>query len=109
MNMTVRRTIIGDLHVLVVEGEVDLATVPQLSDALNRLVTDGHGHSVAVDLDGVRVLDDTALGVMLGNAGRARSNGGELVVVCTSERMRTRFENTGFDRAIQVRSTISDI
>jgi anti-anti-sigma factor len=109
VNITTRRTVIGDLHVLVVEGEVDMSTIPQLSDALTRLVADSRGASTAVDLDGVQVLDDTALGVLLGIAGRARQSGGELVVVCTSEKMRARLEQTRFDRAVTVRSTISDI
>ena len=62
-------------------GSVDLATLPQLGDALFRLVADHPGQRVAVDLDGVDVLDDTGLGVLLGAAGRARQAGGDLVVV----------------------------
>ena len=57
---------------------------------------------MAVDLDGVDVLDDTGLGVLLGAAGRARQAGGELVVVVSDERLRARFEATGFDRAVAV-------
>jgi anti-sigma B factor antagonist len=109
MNLSVRRTVIGDINVVVVEGEVDMATVPQLSDALSRLVTDTRGHSCAVDLDGVQLLDDAALGILLGAAARARSTGGELIVVCTSEKLRLRFAETRFDQAVHVRSTITDV
>ena len=57
---------------------------------------------MAVDLDGVDVLDDTGLGVLLGAAGRARQGGGEVVVVVADERLRARFTATGFDRAVDV-------
>ena len=55
---------------------------------------------VAVDLDGVDALDDTALGVLLGAAGRGRQAGGDLAIVCASERLRGRFAVTGLDRAV---------
>lgn len=109
MNVSLRRTVIGDVHVLIVEGSVDIATVPQLADALLRLVQDTHGTSCAVDIDGVHLLDDTALGVLLGAAGRARSTGGELIVVCTSEKLRLRFTENRFDQAVHIRSTIADV
>ena len=70
--------------------------------ALYRLVGDHPARRVAVDLDGVDVLDDTGLGVLLGAAGRARQAGGELVVVVSDERLRARFAATGFDRAVDV-------
>ena len=109
MSLSLRRTVIGDIDVLVVDGTVDLSTVPQLNDALHALVRDTRGKSAAVDVDQVTVLDDTALGVLLGAAGRAQSEGGELIVVCTKEKLRSRFSSTRFDHAVQVRSTIADV
>ena len=40
MNLGTRRTTVGNVHVLVVEGDIDLATVPRFGDALTRLVAD---------------------------------------------------------------------
>ena len=97
---------LGDRRSLVLEGEVDLATLPVLHDALTRLVADSPGATVAVDLDGVTSLDDTALGVLLGSAGRARVAGGDLVVVCTDPRLLRRFELTGLARAVEVRDRL---
>ena len=76
----------GSLPVLTLSGSVDLATLPRLQDGLLRLAAEHPGERVAVDLDGVDVLDDTALGVLLGAAGRARQHGGDLIVVCAAER-----------------------
>lgn len=109
MNLSTRRRMIGDINALIVEGDVDMSTVPQLQDSLTRLVSESRGHSCVVDLDGVTLLDDTALGILLGAAGRARSSGGELIVVCTSEKLRVRFAEIRFDQAVHVRSTIADV
>lgn len=92
---------------LTLSGEVDLATVPVLRNALVRLVGDAPGVTVAVDLDGVTVLDDTGLGLLLGAAGRAREHGGDLVVVCTTSRLLERFERSGLARAIEVRDRLA--
>ena len=69
---------------LQVSGEIDLSTVPMLHDALRRLIADHLAQTVVIDLDGISVLDDAGLGVLLGAAGRAREQGGDLVIVCTS-------------------------
>lgn len=100
-------SVVGELPTLHVAGEVDLATVPELRDAAHRLVMDAPGRTVAVDLDGVTVLDDTGLGILLGTAGRARDHGGDLVVVCTSDRLREWFAVSGLARAIEVRDRLA--
>ena len=96
------------MPVLAVSGTIDVATVPELRDALLRLVGDHPGGRVVVDLDGVAALDDTGLGVVLGAAGRAREAGGDLVVVCAGERLRRRFAVTGLDRAVEIATRIVD-
>lgn len=106
MDLTCRPVQLGELHALVVEGELDLSSVPALHNALSRLLVEGRGTTVAVDLDGLTVLDDAGLGVLLGAAGRAREAGGDLVLVCTDERMRARFERSGLARAIEVRDRL---
>lgn len=101
--------VVDSLPVLVLSGSLDLATLPHLHDALLRLVVDHPGQRVAVDLDGVDALDDTALGVLLGAAGRTRQAGGDLVIVCTSDGLRERFAVSGLDRAIGVAGGIAEL
>lgn len=100
---------VGGIPVLGVSGELDLATLPQFRNALVRLVGDAPGARVAVDLDGVVALDDTGLGILLGAAGRARETGGDLVVVCSDERLRNRLAVLRFDRAVPVVSSAHDV
>jgi len=109
MDLRAHHDVVGTLPVVALSGSVDLATVPQLSSALSRLVADHPAGRVVVDLDGVDVLDDTGLGVLLGAAGRARQAGGELVVVVADERLRARFDATGFDRAVEVVDRLASV
>ena len=52
------------------------------------------------------MLDDSGLGVLLGAAGSARQGGADLVVVCNNNRLRERFDVTGFSRAVEVRERL---
>jgi anti-sigma B factor antagonist len=99
--------VIGDAAVVTLSGEVDLATIPVLHDALTKALTHHPNRLLVIDLDGVTVLDDTGLGVLLGAAGSAREAGADLAVVCTSKRLRQRLDRTGFSRAVDVRDRLS--
>ncbi len=105
MDLVCRHTVVAGLPAVSASGEIDLATVGVLRDALVKLISTHHGARVVLDLDGVTVLDDTGLGIVLGAAGRAREQGGDLVVVAASERLRQRFASTGLDRAVEVLDT----
>lgn len=109
MELSLRHTTVAGVDVLSVAGEIDLATLPRFRDALTKLVDANPGRRVAVDLDGVSLLDDTGLGVLLGAAGRARETGGEIVVVCTGQSLRERFELTGLARAVRLVSAVHDV
>ena len=107
MSLSVRRSVVNDRHVLSVEGSLDLATLPRFGDALARLLTESHSSVCVVDLDGAATVDDAAFGLLLGAAGRARNEGGDLAVVCTDARLCRRLADTGFDKAVRVVSSIS--
>jgi anti-anti-sigma factor len=93
--------------VVAVDGVVDLAAVGRLHNELARAVRRHPGVTLVVDLDGVEVLDDAGLGVLLGAAAAARSTGGDLEVVATGPTMRHRLTATRFDRAVVVRDAIA--
>jgi anti-anti-sigma factor len=98
---------VGDTVVVTVDGIVDLAAVGALHDDLARTVRNHPGRTVVVDLDAVGSIDDTGLGVLLGAAAAARDRGGDVVVVCSREALRERLGTTRFDRAVEVRATIT--
>ena len=88
---------VGELDgvpVVAAVGEIDFATAPRLRDTLLKPVMDGQTRVVA-DLAGVEFLDSTGLGVLVAVLKRARSLGGDLALVVTSQRIRAVFEVTG--------------
>jgi anti-sigma B factor antagonist len=105
MELSIHVTKVGAHDVVSLAGEVDVATLPRLADALLRAL--GPGRRLVVDLDGVHVLDDAALGLLLGAAGRARLSEGDLVVVASAPVLRDRLALTGFDRAVTVVASVS--
>lgn len=106
MDLFARHDLVASVPVISLEGPIDLATIPTLHQHLNRAIADHRGATVMVDLDGVTMLDDCGLGILLGAAGRARDQHGDLVVVTTSERLRRRFASTRLDRAIDIRERL---
>ncbi len=107
MELVCSLALVGATPVLQVSGEIDLATLPYLRDQLLRAISLYDGATLFVDLDGVTVLDDTGLGMLLGTAGRAREQGGDVVVISNNERLLARFELTRLNRALEVRDNIS--
>ncbi len=97
----------GDHAILEVGGEVDVYTAPKLREKLIELVSDGSYHLV-VDLEGVDFLDSTGLGVLVGGLKRLRSHDGELVLVCTKNRILKVFEITGLTKVFSIYDSVDD-
>ena len=87
MDLVLRHLDHGGVPVLSLAGEVDLATVPRLRDALVQAGHDHPGQRVVVDLDGVAFLDSTGLGVLVGGLRRIGAAGGDLLLVCSTPRL----------------------
>lgn len=103
---TNRREVAGHV-VLAIDGTADLAALPILHDALQRVVGRAtEGASIVVDLDGVVLLDDAALGLLLGAAATARARSCDFRVVCSDERLRRRLTDTRFDRVVDVDASL---
>lgn len=88
-------------------GEISLATLPRLSDALNRELASATSRPLVIDLDGVEAVDDAGLGILMGFAARARANGRNITVVASLPRLTQRLSETRFDRAVDVVSSIT--
>jgi anti-sigma B factor antagonist len=93
--------------VVTVTGEVDVATAPRLRSQLVSLVGDGE-RRIICDLEGVDFLDSTGLGVLVGALKRARTHGGELIMVCTQRRLLKVFEITGLTRVFEFFDTADE-
>jgi anti-anti-sigma factor len=107
MELRVVTSLVGGMPVLALDGVADLSTAPVLHRALAGITAPPNARTVAVDLDGVAVLDDVAVGMLLGAAARIREQGAELVLVCTSPRVVARLDALRVDRIVPIRHSIA--
>jgi anti-sigma B factor antagonist len=71
----------SDVALVIVEGEVDLFTAPQLNQALDSGI-DGDAVRLIIDLSKVPFIDSTGLGALVGAVRRVQPLGGRVDVVC---------------------------
>lgn len=83
------------------DGEADLAAAPQLTQLLNRGLAEAE-RRIVIDLDGLTLLDDTALGLLIGAAASARRHGRTIELLSTNERVRRRLVDTRIDRIVDI-------
>ena len=95
----------GGATVLAVRGEVDVYTAPKLRQKLVELVAQGK-YRIVVDLEAVDFLDSTGLGVLVGGLKRVRSHDGDLVLVCTHQRILKVFEITGLTKVFTIHDSL---
>ena len=98
----------GDVPVIAVVGEIDVATAPQLRESLHRVIARGQS-TVVLDMLAVTFLDSTALGVLVGGLKRCRELGGELHVVVADARIRKIFEITGLNKVFPLADTLAEV
>lgn len=108
MNLSSHATLIDDIYVIGFTGELDVSTLPILSDLLNKAINQNHVH-LALDLDGITVLDDAALGILLGAASRIRNNGGHMYVICSNSKISDYLKRTQLDLIIPLATSVHDI
>ncbi len=96
-----------DVAVLVVHGQADLHTAPELREQLHGAIDDGAFH-VIVDLTDASFVDSMTLGVLLGGVKRLRPQGGQLRVVVDQPGLRRIFEVTLLDRVFTLVETRED-
>jgi anti-sigma B factor antagonist len=93
--------------VLVVVGELDVATAPELRGRLEETIDRGTPLVVA-DLLGVTFIDSTALGVLIGALKRSQSAGGQLRIVVAEARILKIFEITGLTELFSIFPTLGE-
>jgi anti-sigma B factor antagonist len=86
--------------VVVVQGEIDVATSPQLRNELNAILTRGV-RDITLEFSGVSFVDSSGLGVLVGTYKRMKDDGnGTLRIVGAQPSVRRVFEITGLERAL---------
>ncbi len=97
----------GNVHVLTVTGDLDVATAPALSSELARAWHEG-ATEVVVDLLRVAFVDSVGLGLLVEASKRTSASGGVFRVVCVDRRIARIIEITGLDRVLRLHSTLRE-
>jgi anti-sigma B factor antagonist len=98
----VSTTSLGDgVAGVVVLGEADIYTAPELKEALTAAIEAG-ATSVLVDLSRATFIDSTTLGVLMGAVRRLRPGGGEVAIACADPNICRIFEITLLDRVFRI-------
>jgi anti-sigma B factor antagonist len=93
-----------DVTVLVVHGDADLHTSPELRERLGAAIDAGDS-SIVVDLTKTSFLDSTALGVLLGAVKRLGAGEARIQVVVSRPEIRRIFEITLLDQVLPLAET----
>lgn len=84
----------GDAYVVELAGEIDVYTSPKVKDAITELIDQAH-YNLVINLEKVRYIDSTGLGVLIGGLKRVREHGGSVSLVCTNPQIKKIFDITG--------------
>jgi anti-anti-sigma factor len=84
-------------YVVQPEGDLDLATVPPLSEEWTEAIDARHPALFVIDLAKVTFLDSTALGAIIRVYKRQHEHGGDALVVNASPSVRKMFDITHLD------------
>jgi anti-sigma B factor antagonist len=83
----------GDAYVVDLTGEIDVYTSPKVKDAITELIDQEH-YNLVINLEKVRYIDSTGLGVLIGGLKRVREHGGSVNLVCTNPQIKKIFDIT---------------
>jgi len=81
-------------YILSVQGEIDVYTSPKVKESINSLIEQSV-YNIVVNLEEVRYIDSTGLGVLIGALKRVRENNGNISLVCSNPQIKKIFQITG--------------
>ena len=96
-----------DAYVVELSGEIDVYTSPKVKDAISELIDQGH-YNLIINLEKVRYIDSTGLGVLIGGLKRVREHGGSVSLVCTNPQIKKIFDITGLVKIFGIFETEND-
>ena len=102
MHLRGRSRRLGDVVVVELDGDADVAAIPQLAQILTRALNTSGPGGVVVDLDALTVLDDAALGHLIGAAATARRRNLRFALVCSNPRLASRLHETRIDQIVDI-------
>jgi RNA polymerase sigma-B factor len=99
---------VGNIDVLITRGELDTATAPRLREVLMALL-DANARDIVVDLSGVRLLDASAVGVLVQALNLAHNRGARLRATGAQGRVLEILEITGVAKRLDAYQQTDDV
>jgi anti-sigma B factor antagonist len=81
-------------QVIEVQGEIDVYTSPRVKEIVTELIEKGN-YNLIINLEGVRYIDSTGLGILIGALKRVREKDGCINLVCNNPQIKKIFNITG--------------
>jgi anti-sigma B factor antagonist len=97
----------GFATVVVAQGEVDLSTIPQLTQILDDLIAEGQVELI-IDMGGVDFIDSTGLGALVGARKRALAKDGSVHLACIKSKVLKIFKITQLTEIFPVHESVAD-
>jgi anti-sigma B factor antagonist len=107
MSLTVKTEQQGEVAVVTVAGELDMATAPQLQQEVSRLVDAGQTNLV-FDLADVTFCDSTGLSVFVRARNRCEAAGGEVRLAAPQRAVQRILEVSGLVEVLHTYPTVSE-
>lgn len=84
----------NNVSVAELQGEIDVYTSPKVKEALTELIDKGK-YNLIINLEEVRYIDSTGLGVLIGALKKVREHNGTIGIVCNNPQIKKIFNITG--------------
>ncbi len=97
----------GHVTVAAIAGSLDALTAPQLIEALNQIIAEGHNRLVA-DMSRVDYTSSAGLRALLGALKEARTQGGDLRLAGAQESVKKVLELSGFTSILKAYATVDE-
>src|SRR4051794_36178972 len=95
------------VRVVVIRGELDIATSPQVRELLSNAASDGD-RPIVVDLTDCRFIDSTGLATLLHGTKPAQNGESNVAIVSNGGEVRKLLELTAIDRTIPVFDAVNE-
>jgi anti-anti-sigma factor len=92
--------------VVQVGGVLDLATTPDVRSSVQQAVNDG-ARTVVLDLTGVRLIDSTAVGMIVGLHKQLQQRGGRVCVAAAQPAVLRVLQLTSVDRLVGIYDSVA--
>jgi len=98
------KTLNNAAQVVEVQGEIDVYTSPKVKEIITELIEKGN-YNLIINLEGVRYIDSTGLGVLIGALKRVREKDGCINLVCNNPQIKKIFNITGLVKIFGIYKT----